>query len=1040
MSYNYDQCVSSIQAHRLKAYANTNESPDAAPNSPDLDALQQSMDGFANLSKHCPMTPLLWMQYAKDTEVLMHGLYLLDSSSTGGGGESKDNDLHQLQLIQAKKEALESSTGILELALAEFPGCSLLHLYYLESLGEYFYQTENEALHHLIRSESEGGGGSDTQTSRNKLSQAFEDAWENVGNTMDVEVDDVSSTIQHLSLLFAKWSKTPMGGGWNDEMMEDFNWIWDEALSIVNEVNGENRARQIEWLKQQKAALLETLDSNRRNTSSLANVLSAYENDIDVAMSNEGIFFPYASLQKRYEELKTKTDNSHHLGKYLEMMKRVDSKWDEVIMGNNNRWLLGLGASETFQAFSKYASFLQRSYRVLFQKGAVQMSNSLQEHIADHKYSMITCVYERAVSECPTVESLWLSYIKFLRGEYTRIRDNLKQLGAVQQENIKYHEELQELATALKSTSQRSIRNCPYSCNLFELRMTTLGLISTSNLEPDDITAVIQEATQLGFLNANREAMLSMRLVAITVVKRKLLSLVSLGSLSSSANGGNNGMDLSGKDYHQDEEINNSTSNTNKAKSAQYCSLAPAAMEEVQDLIEDHRSLTEAYVLGPIALGLRNAMGIDDTTNELADRETLKCFEKLVKTQKPCHPDSWREYLRYVSTSHLHFLGDVSSQSRPDDVGAVPVIIRQTRALYKRAMSSIRKAGKPTHATDSRGFDSNIHNTLFQRDYDAALSDLCHEYVEFEKCFGSEESLSAALTLVLSKMANYDPAASLLNVGVPATEESGKRKLETDEPTSTVQEDQMHDEDDGEGDAGESRSKRTKVKTNLKEPKKTDAVHKVRIGKIDYPAHPFTIHISNLDKSTQDMDLVDAFRPLCGAIVHVRILREKIYGKGGHHTHGESKGVGLVQFEERMAVEKALEKNGELKIGGKLVKIHRSHMPAVGIVPQGMHRVSPKGEGKVSKRNQQKKKSKGEGDGDVSMECDDTENGTAMAGGRSGDQSRIQSKSGGALTDTKSKTRTSSSPGSLKLDALSFKPRVIKQKPKISLGNLTKKN
>jgi RNA recognition motif-containing protein len=522
-----------------------------------------------------------------------------------------------------------------------------------------------------------------------------------------------------------------------------------------------------------------------------------------------------------------------------------------------------------------------------------------------------------------------------------------------------------------------------------------------------------------------------------------------------------------GKDYDQDEEINISTSNNNKANSTQYCPLAPAAMEEVQDLIEDvrdmyeeadnylfqshatwaegkvcfwkHRSLTEAYVLGPIALGLRNALGIDDVTNELADKETLKCFEKLVKTQKPCHPDSWREYLRYVSTSHLHFLGDESSQSKPDDVGAVPVNIRQTRALYKRAMSSIRKAGKSISAAENRGFDISIHKTLLQRDYDVALSDLCHEYLEFEHFFGSEESLSAALTLVRSKMANYDATTSLLNVTVPPSEESGKRKLETDELTSTMKEDQMYDDDNSEEDVGESRSKRTKVKINLKEPKKTDSVHKVRIGKIDYPAHPFTIHVSNLDKDTQDMDLVDAFRPLCGAIVHAKIIREKFYGKGGHHSHGESKGAGLVQFEERMAVEKALEKNGELEIGGKVVKIHRSHMPAVGMVPQGMHRVSPKGEGKVSKRNQVKKKSKGDGDGNVSMECDDTGNGTAMTLGARGDKSLVEGESDGARTKMKSTSRTSSSPGSLKLDALSFKPRVIKQKPKISLGNFTKK-
>ena len=125
MSYNYDECVQSIQQHRRKAYA----SADAA--TPDLEALQQSMDGFASLSKNCPMTPLLWMQYAQDTKELMEGFWLMEKSAT-------DDDAQQRQLVvQAKKEAYESSAGILELALIEFPGCAILHLYNLESTIAY---------------------------------------------------------------------------------------------------------------------------------------------------------------------------------------------------------------------------------------------------------------------------------------------------------------------------------------------------------------------------------------------------------------------------------------------------------------------------------------------------------------------------------------------------------------------------------------------------------------------------------------------------------------------------------------------------------------------------------------------------------------------------------------------------------------------------------------------------------------------------------------------------------------------------------------
>ena len=87
MSYNYDQCVQSIQEHRRRAHAEGTQQPD-------LEALQQSMDGFANLSKHCPMTPLLWMQYAHDTKVLMEGLMMLESTPTNNddGGVGDDGD------------------------------------------------------------------------------------------------------------------------------------------------------------------------------------------------------------------------------------------------------------------------------------------------------------------------------------------------------------------------------------------------------------------------------------------------------------------------------------------------------------------------------------------------------------------------------------------------------------------------------------------------------------------------------------------------------------------------------------------------------------------------------------------------------------------------------------------------------------------------------------------------------------------------------------------------------------------------------------
>ena len=984
----------------------------------------------------------------------MHELQLLDSQ---GGNE--DNNLNELHQIKAKKEALESSVGILELGLSEFPGCALLHLYYLESMGEYFYQIENEALHHSV--ESDGVSASDIESVRNKISQAFQSAWEWLGkgshvnegvvvsevyrlngsfllaclaretcqspskteHGMDIDVDNLDNIIAQILTLCSKWSKTPMGEGSNDDMMEDLNMLWDEALFILTERKDE---RLVQLLHKQKAMFLTSVDVNRRSASSLTNVLSMYENDIDVAMTDEGIFFPYQLLQQFNPDTQATTQT---LGKYLQMLKRNDSKWS-TILGNDKCYLLGLGGSKTSRAFTISGSFLQRHYQsVALQKNKADNNTTLRDFMTEHGYSVISSVYERAISECPTVEALWIAYIKFLRGEWARSCDE-----HVRSSNT----EIQTLSNALQSISHRSIRNCPYSKSLFELRMTTLGLILDSNLEPDDITNVIQEATHLGFLNDNREAMLSMRLVAINVVKRKLLSLMSLGTSTLPSNGGSNE-----RDYDQEDELDIAASNRKKTKTAQvqYKPINTTVIEEVQDLIEDvrdmyeeadnylfrshskwdegkvcfwkHRCLTEAYIIAPVAFSLRNHE--NEENHEVPDIETMKCFEKLVKAQKPCHPDSWREYLKYVSTSRLYYFCGKTAQASPSEIGALSAGLRQTRGLYKRAMSSMRKAGKVT--ADNTGFGIDIVST--PRYYDVALSDMCHEYLNFEQNFGSEESISAALLLVRSKMANYDCSSLEHTTSIPTFDENCKRKLES----SDLNDNQIDGVDTAETIDDNGRSKRIKVKTNLKEPKKTDSVHKVRIGKMDYPAHPFTIHVSNLSKDTQDMDLVDAFRQI-GAVVHAKILREKLYGKGGHHMHGESKGCGLVQFEERMSVETALQQNGDLKIGDKAVKIIRSHLPAVSVVPQGMHRVNLKGEGKMSKRNQLKKKSKTDGAMDVDMGDDGVDK---------------NMENGQKSIATKNKYRTSSSPGSIKLDALSFKPRVVKPKTKMTLENANKK-
>jgi len=262
--------------------------------------------------------------------------------------------------------------------------------------------------------------------------------------------------------------------------------------------------------------------------------------------------------------------------------------------------------------------------------------------------------------------------------------------------------------------------------------MTTIGLVSI-NLEPDDISAVIKEAIELGFLTSNKEAMLHLRLVAIHVVKRRLLSLISLRS--------------TGKDFDEDEAMNITATKKQKSpkSSVMYQQLDPSVIEEVKDLIEDirdmydeaenylfkshatwvegkvtfwkHRATSEAYVLCPIAKNDANDDMTDVNRSELQDKEAIRCFEKLVKAEKPSNPDSWMNYIRYVSSSHVHSFGgdNIFSQLHPDGFAAVPSIIRKTRGLYNRALSSVRKAGQSDNSIDSTQAEAGLNNDMFER-------------------------------------------------------------------------------------------------------------------------------------------------------------------------------------------------------------------------------------------------------------------------------------------------------------------------------------
>jgi hypothetical protein len=475
-------------------------------------------------------------------------------------------------------------------------------------------------------------------------------------------------------------------------------------------------------------------------------------------------------------------------------------------------------------------------------------------------------------------------------------------------------------------------------------------------------------------------------------------------------------------------------------------------VQEIQDLIEDLRDMYDAtdlfvrksykdwsegrYLLYR-EMATAEAYICTPILSDCSDDNAIKCFEKLVRVHQPPHPSVWREYVKYImGKSFVQKSMEDDEDAEDDDTspgtikempGMVVAKFRFIRNLYQRALSSTKKI---TIEDDSQ---ENI-------EFNTVIKILCDEFLSFESMFGSQKSFIAASKLVSKKLAplKYGNAKNELQATPKSVEDhhsspENKRKREdndtemkTDESEQPVDEPKSKrlkivdttdvspvDKDDEEKKSHPLNSfpeeKVLKSTTNIW-PIKPKPEHMVKVGKMEYPAHPFTIHVSNLARETMDMDLYDLFRSKCGSIVHVRIFREK-HG----HDHSQipvSKCAGLIQFEERESVEEALKLNDEVGLHDKLIAIARSHQPAVGVVPPGMQRKNPKGQGKHTKRNLKRKERRSNAEIETGEEKSEHSN-TATKGVRDRDES---------LDGEKAEKQTNPS------NILAFRPRNVGQK------------
>jgi len=506
-------------------------------------------------------------------------------------------------------------------------------------------------------------------------------------------------------------------------------------------------------------------------------------------------------------------------------------------------------------------------------------------------------------------------------------------------------------------------------------------------------------------------------------------------------------------------------------------------VEEGRAALAKDRAVIESYLLAPFLRAIDYVNKEDEATRTQGRErlaEVLQQHDRATKICQPPHPGTYMAYIKALSAST-----SVDSSMLCSPTGVL-TNLRMVRFLYQRALKGV---GKPQKKSQSKPAEAESNPTAVpdtssamvlspdELDYETSLRCLCRDYLLFEKNFGSDRSYSECQKSIQKKLAKayaitttntgttFSTTTSpmindTVDVAVPMALEAEndnntlpessteKRKREDDNGASDENKNKSSDpivpppskrqKEETENEASSAEQKEVPPPPSPRKPTNFQEIeelkgnkqfpkHKVKVGKLEYPAHPFTVKVSFLSPQTEDIDVVEALRPRCGQIVHAKITRDK-------HT-GRSKGWALVQFEERESVETALELSDVIGIKAKSVIIERSHLPAIGLVPTGMHKINPKGEGKSTKRNQHLRSKK------------QTTNET-IEGGSGGDR-KHQSKNDPKAKESEFKPVASKPSSTSATSIFAFRPRGVtkggsgasqKRKAKISFSSSEAKN
>lgn len=775
--------------------------------------LQNALNGFEELSKHCPMTPLLWIQYAQTA----HDLVMESCQS-----------LEEKILGSFRSMASSVRTETLELGVMEFPGSVLLQAFHI---------------YHL-RNRKDG-------ESKKKLKKALDDALQVVGRGSHRNEGVL------VAILYQWQAELALSSSSNESFDNSFMQRSRTPLKQVNEsIVSEYEVFCRDHSQEIKPATVEAIESGRRLEALVFGRFTAMEDDVEAAMHEDGVLHRYALPE-------------------LSLDTGISSEWLEALVNRGDHSFgMGLGGEATKKAFMTYAitmaKFRPRQKKKRKKTDDIHEEDdtldSEQQSMEAEVSSIALDVFERGVAECPTDETLWLSYIRCLLTALDYCKTDKASLIAVR----------------LQMATQRSVRNCPNSQQLVEQQLSVSFELSARGLQvldPDQLMETVETALNRKFLVAP-ESFLSLYLQAIRSVKRRILHIMCEAQKDKREKSHpivfdeplqppkGDSIDPSVPESTQEEALDLLDDLSDMFDEVETrLSKHHASWSEGRAILWTEQSRTNALISFPLKCWLESN---EDKPSVGIAKDIVSMFDRAVKVHNPPHPDTYLRYIRQFEGMGIRNVG---------------LHLRRLRFIYSKAIQSV-------------GPSKSIIPHM--RSFEVALADLGQEWIDFETSHGSLRSLGRAQKAIDRKRQKFQSICEEENNDRTETIQIAASMLSTDSVPMEVED-------------------------------------SVAQKPTEYKTHPFTVRVLNLHPDAGDMDLVDTFRPKCGAIVHARIVREK-----KQHNKGQSKGWGLVQFEERESVEKALSLHDEVGIKEKLVRVERSTMSAVTLVPPGQHRGIPK--------------------------------------------------------------------------------------------------